>query len=511
MAFEVLTNPSDELLEIIEKVTPHNPFNSRAHAHALRAAHGDLVALVVRDGEAIAGGCLAVIEGNVVSRTLRIPSLEVPTSLAQTFWEGLRTTSLRFRLLNLKVETFGSAATEIPDLFGHGERRQRTEFLLELDRAPKLTLSTNHRRRYARAQKMNVSVRRSTDADALRQHHSLQKESFARRRQRGEDVPDVGESAFEKLLIGGGGGELFQAIREGRVLSSILLLRSDTAAYYHSAGTSEEGTDCGASQFLIAETANVLRQEGVRFFNLGGAEPANAGLYRFKDGFGARHITNDEVRFRVGSRWRAKLSTALRLARHDRRGLVRALASIEQFDVFRIDADKVTELHSQSTLMLHRLSADELRRYAESEPWVASHAERAKRETPERIVGLFEGDRLVHIAWVHNAATDRTLQARTLRVREGEAEITNCETAPSARGRGYYPMAISSVCRDLVAETDVRRIFMITSVRNASSRRGIEKAGLRHTGRITRLRLPWLSSRAGYIYRRVRRHGPLAS
>jgi hypothetical protein len=42
----------------------------------------------------------------------------------------------------------------------------------------------------------------------------------------------------------------------------------------------------GASQFLVLDVATRLAAEGRSLFNLGGAEPASEGLYRFKAGFG---------------------------------------------------------------------------------------------------------------------------------------------------------------------------------------------------------------------------------
>jgi hypothetical protein len=114
---------------------------------------------------------------------------------------------------------------------------------------------------------------------------------MTRRSARGEAVPSVQRDALAEAFLATGVGELFQAVADGASpLSSILVLRSPVGAYYHSAGTSPEGMDRGASQFLIASTAEQLRSEGVLRFNLGGAGPESEGLQRFKAGFGARVV-----------------------------------------------------------------------------------------------------------------------------------------------------------------------------------------------------------------------------
>jgi lipid II:glycine glycyltransferase (peptidoglycan interpeptide bridge formation enzyme) len=57
----------------------------------------------------------------------------------------------------------------------------------------------------------------------------------------------------------------------------------------------------GASQLLIFEVATRLAAEGLSVFNLGGAEPTNEGLYRFKVGFGTSARELEAASYQVGS------------------------------------------------------------------------------------------------------------------------------------------------------------------------------------------------------------------
>lgn len=85
--------------------------------------------------------------------------------------------------------------------------------------------------------------------------------SIGRRQRRGEavqeDIPARDFLAMTKM----GAGQLFQAVLEGRTVSSALVLMSDKGAYYQSAGTSSEGMACGASHFLVCEIARILQTE----------------------------------------------------------------------------------------------------------------------------------------------------------------------------------------------------------------------------------------------------------
>jgi hypothetical protein len=92
-----------------------------------------------------------------------------------------------------------------------------------------------------------------------------------------------------------GAGELFQALRGGVAVSSVLVVRSRTAGYTQSSGTSVEGTSFGASTFLIFQIAVHLQREGVEVLNIGGARENETGLRSYKSDFGATAIDLQHV------------------------------------------------------------------------------------------------------------------------------------------------------------------------------------------------------------------------
>ncbi|MGI8764911.1 MAG: GNAT family N-acetyltransferase, partial [Gemmatimonadaceae bacterium] len=180
-------------------------------------------------------------------------------------------------------------------------RRARAEYVLNLQE-PLPRPSSNHKRNITRAQKAGVQVRRTRDRAALADHVNLMSAAMERREQRGEAVPTVHPSPFDSALLTCGAAELFQTHDGSSLLSSILVLRAPRGAYYQSAGTSPEGMEIGASQFLISSVASLLQEEGMHLFNLGGAGDESPGLQRFKAGFGAHPVLLEAASFVFGSR-----------------------------------------------------------------------------------------------------------------------------------------------------------------------------------------------------------------
>ena len=89
-------------------------------------------------------------------------------------------------------------------------------------------------------------------------------------------------------------------MREGEVLSSILVLRSRSGAYAQTSGTVDGGLEYGAAQFLWHETARRLQNESVDLLNLGGTDLESKGLQEFKAGFGAVRVELESAEFYLG-------------------------------------------------------------------------------------------------------------------------------------------------------------------------------------------------------------------
>ncbi len=315
MHFEFFAEP-DPSLELCTKVAalePTNPFYMPNYIEFKRALGFQPWVFALRQDGRIVSGCTSFAKSGRLNRSLEITSLPIlPDS--NKFWEGLLQFCREARISQLEINSFASSSTTIPRLPGEIRRRVRCEYVLELEK-PGLwdRLSSNHMRNNKNARKAGLRVRRAVDHEACQQHIGLIRESMLRRRNRGESVPEDFETLNLLAMIQSEAGQLFQAVLDGKVLSSVLILMAQKGGYYHSAGTSSEGMACGASHFLVHEIGNTLQAEGKQVFNLGGVDQDNPGLERFKAGFGASPVRLESAELFLGSKVRNKLGTITRL------------------------------------------------------------------------------------------------------------------------------------------------------------------------------------------------------
>ncbi len=313
MATEFLATltPSEALIAELTALSPTNPFYTQRYIAAQRSLGFAPWVFTIRENDRIKAGCTAFMKAGRLSRSLEIVSLPMLDD-RDVFWIGLIRFCKKHRVTHLKVETFASRVTHIPSVNGETNRRERSEFLLELQNVDlQGKLSKNHARNIKRGRKAGLCVQRASNQKACQAHAKLIAESMTRRGDRGERVPEnIAADAFGAYTHSGA-GELFQAILDETVLSSVLVLFADKGAYYHSAGNNPEGMAFGASHFLVQEIANVLRDQSFQVFNLGGSDHSNPGLSRFKAGFGARVVDLEEADFFLCSRIRLKVIKTL--------------------------------------------------------------------------------------------------------------------------------------------------------------------------------------------------------
>ena len=318
MEFRVHRHPSKERCERMAVTSPANPFMTAAYLNARRALGGEPYILSIEDGERMDAACPALLRTGYLRRSLELISLPLLPE-PDIFWSGLQTWCRGKNVSHIEVNSFSSDQACIPRLEGEYSRRARCEYVLDL-REQKLweRMSSNHLRNVKRARKGHVNVNRSTDASACRIHVDLMASSMLRRRGRGEQVPDpvTNQLAEVTALAQGGAGEVFQAVADGQVLSSILVLQSERGGYYHSAGTSPEGMACGASHLLVHDIAVTLQAEARWQFNLGGVSEAGSGLEQFKRGFGARPIDLQAVQCSTAARVTRWLGAGASILRH---------------------------------------------------------------------------------------------------------------------------------------------------------------------------------------------------
>ena len=269
---------------------PANPFYTVAYVESRRSL-GDRAGMFhlrrTHDGAlATAPSFLTPLR---LGNSLEVPSLPAdidPSSMIATLNQVVQ----RYQVVSIAIPGFASPDGYVaPALPWPTTRTSRTEFVIDLTVADlHAAMSRTHRQRARQGERSGLTLVRRRDAAACTAHTRLMASSMSRRRDRGEEAATGAHAAFLQAFLDNGAGELFQAVRDDVVYSSMLVLRAPLGAYDQSSGTTTEGMRIGAAQFLIGAAGRALASEGVAFLNLGGVQEHETGLRAFKSHFGAR-------------------------------------------------------------------------------------------------------------------------------------------------------------------------------------------------------------------------------
>jgi len=448
---------------------------------------------------------IAVVRHGRLSAVLEITSLP-PVAQKTTFWDGVYALSKRLRVTDLIAETFASPSFDIPPLSGEISRKARSEYVLELGNGDfAARLSSNHKRNIKKARAAGVTIRQCSPLpESLGDHVRLIRHSMDRRAARGESVSTKSvDTKAHRVYLESGAGELFQAVHNGHVVSSVLVLRSARTAYYQSAGTSAEGMAIGASPFLIHSICVELNREGVRTFNLGGALEGSS-LAGFKAGFGAAEVTLCKCACYVGPVWLKKLRSALRLAVTDGKQFWKLLSGNSyRMLVYALPTNApMPTIPTPIDARFQPLSEDDLMTLPIEPQFRQRQLDRLHRFGTSYAFGVYVGDKLAHVSWLLPLAAVVLEHPIILPLEEGEAEITGCETLPEFRGKSLYAFAIQQIFQ-IAQKSGIRRICMKTRKDNRSSQSGIVKAGLHLTGVVTVITPPAIPCKT-FVLRRFR-------
>jgi hypothetical protein len=224
---------------------------------------------------------------------------EIPD--ADLFWNGVLDFIGRRDVTELSVMTVATSRPQaaIPQ-FGRPTRQFANVklYIQNLSRSPDtIHLSSNHKRNIAKAKKAGIQVMRLDEDDSVRRHFELTGLSLDRREKRGESIVLRASRESVMELLASGAGRLFQAGKEGEVLSSKLVYVLSEYGFYYDGGTSPEGMRLGVSHYLMSEIMASLRSEGIRSLNMGLAAEPTGGLWRYKEGFGSERLIIERARY----------------------------------------------------------------------------------------------------------------------------------------------------------------------------------------------------------------------
>jgi hypothetical protein len=289
----VLLDPPSAIVAECGAADPANPFYTPGYVDARRSL-GDRAGVMqlrrFHDGAVVSVPFF--LSPLRLGSSLEVPSLPAcvdPASMSAVLTQIVR----RCQVVSIALPGFASPDGYVaPPLPWPTTRCSRTEFVIDLTVADLYTaMSRSHRQRARQGQRAGLMLARRRDIAACVDHSRLMASSMSRRRDRGEEAAAAADAALLQPYLHSGAGELFQAVRDNVVYSSMLLLRAPRSAYDQSSGTSSDGMGIGAAQFLITAAGQALATEGIETLNLGGVREHETGLRAFKSHFGARENT----------------------------------------------------------------------------------------------------------------------------------------------------------------------------------------------------------------------------
>jgi hypothetical protein len=321
--FSVDLAPSESLRNRVCRDAPANPFYTTEYS-AARYQLGDMPIVFSSIDQSV--NIPGFIHRGTIASRLEIPSL--PQTPSDAFLFALRHLCETKGIYETTLNTYASPSIQLPALPNEMERIARTEFSFDLRvHTSEWKSGTTHKRHIRQAERAGVSILRARSDQSIAEHVALIGASMRRRKDRGEDVSIMSESPEIASLVRNGAGEMFQAVGDGVVLSSVFVLRAAMGGYDHSSGTRPEGMDIGASHYLMFSIAKILQNEGCTTFNLGGARIDEKGLTRFKTAFGTTTTKLEMVRVSLCSPARRMATRAMHAAR---RSTVRARAMLRR-------------------------------------------------------------------------------------------------------------------------------------------------------------------------------------
>jgi RimJ/RimL family protein N-acetyltransferase len=211
------------------------------------------------------------------------------------------------------------------------------------------------------------------------------------------------------------------------------------------------------------------------------------------------------MRFSPSKTLKRKLRTGIRLLHHDRkRFLALVFGSLEKLVVYSSDPADITPHEPANTLTFRKIPDESFTTLLSVNAEVRKELAFFQSFGFNDAYSLFYNGRLAHISWLITSDHDRQRPVRNLKLRPGEAEITYCFTLPEFRGKGLMAFAIRYLS-ELAKSAEIKRVFMITSIRNAAAQRGIEKAGFVRQGKIMKLVFPFPANHVSVCWREFRR------
>jgi hypothetical protein len=301
----VLLQPSTEYLEEIWRLSEYRVFYDPLWTASLNLKNEKPVWFVLLEKNIKKVISLAVHVNGPIGGRLVFPTspifLTTNDNINQRFWKIVKNYISKTMIYSISFLSFDSYPYSVPSFFRNKRATEKEEFIWDISNDAGFHLdkiSKNHKRNIKKAENFQFSIQSGSDLAFLDAHIKMLGYSSERRfLKRGAQESYRSQRDRLERFLRSGHGKIWQAIYEGEVVSSVLLLGRGPRRYYQSGGTSGAGMNMGASQWLFWNLASKLREEGVTVINLAGVSKGQEGLRRFKEGFNTLPVSLSNVYF----------------------------------------------------------------------------------------------------------------------------------------------------------------------------------------------------------------------
>ena len=144
-----------------------------------------------------------------------------------------------------------------------------------------------HKSSIKKALRFQVKVVRDEDRKYIKQFHKLYTDTM--RRQQASPSYFLPLSFFENTLaLLRQHASLFVALHNGEAVTAAIILHYGEYVHYHFSGSDVDSFHLCANHLLIYEVAKWAREQGAKFFHLGGGLQPDDSLFMFKSGFSSK-------------------------------------------------------------------------------------------------------------------------------------------------------------------------------------------------------------------------------
>lgn len=415
------------------------------------------------------------------------------------------------RLLSFRIDSYYSRVN-LESLKKHKINPiPRIEFIVDLKKSEEdlwNSIKPAHRKKIKKGLDNQLQFIDENSSEALVELRSFQIDSRNRKIEQG-DYYEIGKAEdyikMKEDLLDKNIGKLFFVKNCDETLSAAFFTIFNQKVFYLAGGTSLKGFEVTAPFFLFWNAILYFKKEGFAEFNFGGVprEAENPlsksfGLYRFKNGFGGEKVNccgweNPEL-----GRFKNILLKILKKVGSFR------LFIIEKYIALRKDLSLPDPgINFSIDLEIREAKKEEIETFKNMPPPFPRHYEYYKIHGLKHCYLSLCEKRIVFIGWIQYPEEFVSFVLKLRKLKPHETEINHVFTLEGYRGKNIFPKVLDTLCKKL-RNDGFKHVYAFVLQENASSIKGLRKAGFNQVGKVTYIKMFWNKRGNGFYFRRIK-------